>query len=146
MTETDRRLSEDTTSSPVGGSRSNEISVTSVSEKTHSRRNPGESTSTGSVHQAPGDRLLDRPYIAPDGETAAPVQDLAHVSTVGPVHSVFTKNQKWFIVFMASFGGLFSGLSANTYFPSLNALALDLGVTSTLINLTLTSYMVCQFC
>jgi MFS family permease len=72
------------------------------------------------------------------------VQDLARVSTVGPVHSVFTKNQKWFIVFMASFGGLFSGLSANTYYPALNAVALDLGVTSSLINLTLTSYMVCQ--
>src|SRR5438105_1051936 len=33
MTETDRRPSENTTSSPVGGSRSNEISATSVSEK-----------------------------------------------------------------------------------------------------------------
>jgi MFS family permease len=72
------------------------------------------------------------------------VQNLAHVSSVGPVHSVFTKNQKRFIVFMASFGGFFSPISANIYFPALNALALDLGVTSTLINLTLTSYMVCH--
>jgi len=67
---------------------------------------------------------------------------LATVSTAGPVHSVFTKNQKRFIVVMASFGGFFSPLSASIYFPALNALAQDLGVTSTLINLTLTSYMV----
>lgn len=67
---------------------------------------------------------------------------VATVSTVGPIHSVFTKNQKRFIVVMASWAGFFSPVSANIYFPALNELAHDLKVTSTLINLTLTSYMV----
>jgi multidrug resistance protein len=44
---------------------------------------------------------------------------------------------------MASWAGFFSPVSGQIYFPALNALAEDLHVTDTLINLTLTSYMVC---
>ncbi|KAL2406964.1 MFS-type transporter clz19 [Exophiala dermatitidis] len=65
-------------------------------------------------------------------------------SWAGPVHSVFTKNQKRFIVFMAAWAGFFSPVSANIYFPALNPLAQDLHVSDTLINLTLTSYMIFQ--
>lgn len=57
-------------------------------------------------------------------------------------YSSFSKWEKRFIVFMASGAGLFSSLSAQIYFPALNTLAEDLNVTSTLINLTVTSYMV----
>jgi len=64
-------------------------------------------------------------------------------STGGPLYSVFTKNQKRFIVAMASWAGFFSPVSSSIYFPALNSLARDLHVTSTLINLTLTSFMVC---
>ena len=60
----------------------------------------------------------------------------------GPLYSVFTKNQKIFIVFMASWAGFFSPVSGQIYFPALNALARDLHVSNSLINLTLTSYMV----
>ncbi len=63
-------------------------------------------------------------------------------SAAGPVHSVFTKNQKRFIVFMASWAGFFSPVSGQIYFPALNPLARDLKVSDSLINLTLTSYMV----
>lgn len=73
----------------------------------------------------------------PEGSEA-----VAAVSTVGPMHSVFTKNQKRFIVVMASWAGFFSPVSANIYFPALNSLAKDLSVSNTLINLTLTSYLV----
>ena len=45
---------------------------------------------------------------------------------------------------MAAMGGFFSPLSANIYFPALNALARDLKVSNQLINLTLTSYMIFQ--
>ncbi|OQV08068.1 hypothetical protein CLAIMM_12393 [Cladophialophora immunda] len=61
-----------------------------------------------------------------------------------PVHSVFTSNRKRFIVFMASWAGFFSAVSANIYFPALNRLSRDLHVSDTLINLTLTSYMIFQ--
>ncbi|ETI20657.1 hypothetical protein G647_06999 [Cladophialophora carrionii CBS 160.54] len=62
----------------------------------------------------------------------------------GPVYSVFTRRQKIFIVFMASWAGFFSPVSGQIYFPALNALAKDLHVSNTLINLTLTSYMIFQ--
>ncbi|KAL4805147.1 major facilitator superfamily domain-containing protein [Aspergillus unguis] len=59
-------------------------------------------------------------------------------------YSVFTKAQKRFIVFSASWAGFFSPVSSQIYFPALNSIADDLGVTSALINLTLTSYMIFQ--
>lgn len=57
-------------------------------------------------------------------------------------YSVFTRSQKRFIVFMASWAGFFSPVSSQIYFPALNTLAEDLNVSNSLINLTLTSYMV----
>ena len=74
-----------------------------------------------------------------------PPRDMATnrtVSTTGAVHSVFGKYQKLFIVIMASLAGSFSAVSSSIYFPALNSLARDLNVSNTLINLTLTSYMV----
>ncbi|KIV92445.1 hypothetical protein PV10_03742 [Exophiala mesophila] len=65
-------------------------------------------------------------------------------SAAGPVYSVFSKNQKRFIIFMASWAGFFSPISGTIYYPALNPLAADLNVSNTLINLTLTSYMIFQ--
>lgn len=65
-------------------------------------------------------------------------------ATNGPPYSVFTKNQKRFIVSMASWAGFFSPVSGQIYFPALNSLARSLHVSSSLINLTLTSYMIFQ--
>ena len=50
--------------------------------------------------------------------------------------------EKQLIVFTASAAALFSPLSANIYFPIFNILAKELHVTNTLINLTVTTYMV----
>jgi hypothetical protein len=57
-------------------------------------------------------------------------------------YSVFTDNQRRYIIFMASWAGFFSPVSSQIYFPALNTLAKDLHVSNSLINLTLTSYMV----
>lgn len=62
----------------------------------------------------------------------------------GPLYSRFTSAQKRYIVFLTAFGGLFSTLSSNIYFPALNALSKDLKVSNGLINLTLTTYMIFQ--
>ena len=61
-----------------------------------------------------------------------------------PPYSVFTKRQKRYIVFMAAWGGFFSQLSTNIYFPALNVLSKDYNVSSELINLTVTAYMIFQ--
>lgn len=65
-------------------------------------------------------------------------------STTGTLYSVFSKPKKRFIVFMAATAGFFSPLSANIYLPALNPIAADLGVSSSSITLTLTTYMIFQ--
>jgi len=68
---------------------------------------------------------------------------LARVSS-GPAYSTFSKSTKRWIVGMVTCAGFVSPMTANIYFPALNAIAADLGVTTGLINLTITSYMVFQ--
>ena len=57
-------------------------------------------------------------------------------------YSNFTKGQKRWIVLLVAFAGMFSPLSSFIYYPAIHTIALDLGVTITLINLTITSYMI----
>ncbi len=57
-------------------------------------------------------------------------------------YSDFGSLEKKFIIFMASGAAFFSPLSANIYYPVFNTLAQDLHVSNTLINVTVTAYMV----
>ncbi|KAF2437894.1 MFS general substrate transporter [Karstenula rhodostoma CBS 690.94] len=66
------------------------------------------------------------------------------VPSNSPPYSVFSKKQKYFIVCLAAWGGFFSPLSANIYFPALTKLVVEYNVSSTLMNLTLTSYLIFQ--
>ncbi|KAI9889865.1 MAG: hypothetical protein M1814_004700 [Vezdaea aestivalis] len=74
----------------------------------------------------------------------ADLEGLATVASEGLPHTIFTRGQKRYITFMVSWGGLFSSISANIYLPALNTLAIHLHVSSELINLTITSYMIFQ--
>ena len=62
--------------------------------------------------------------------------------TVEPVYSVFSVPQKRFIVSAASIGAVFSPMSTTIYLPALNEIAHDLHVSNTLINLTVTTFLV----
>ena len=57
-------------------------------------------------------------------------------------YSSFSTRDKRFIVFMATIAAVFSPFTAQIYFPALNAIAKDLHVTNSKVNLTVTSYMV----
>ena len=57
-------------------------------------------------------------------------------------YSEFTKAQKRWIIFLVAFAGMFSPLSSFIYYPAIHTIALDLRVTITLVNLTVTSYMI----
>ncbi|KAF4982209.1 hypothetical protein FZEAL_2093 [Fusarium zealandicum] len=59
-------------------------------------------------------------------------------------YSVFKLWQKRFIVLAAASTALFSPMTAQIYFPALPAIARDLDVTTTQINLTVTTYMIFQ--
>ncbi|KAL3497178.1 citrate synthase-like protein [Aspergillus germanicus] len=57
------------------------------------------------------------------------------------LYSIFTPSQKRLLILTAAVASSFSPLSANIYYPALNALAIDLHVSSAQINLTITTYM-----
>lgn len=74
----------------------------------------------------------------------ADIEEEAEASVLPPLHSVFSARQKTLIVLMTSLGSLFSPLSSFIYLPALNTLASNLHVSNASINLTVTSYMICQ--
>ncbi|KAK0377144.1 major facilitator superfamily transporter [Colletotrichum tamarilloi] len=61
-----------------------------------------------------------------------------------PPYHVFTKKQKWVVIVIIGAAGLFSGLSSNIYFPALDTIARDLNVSSQMVSLTITSYLIIQ--
>lgn len=63
-------------------------------------------------------------------------------SATEPPFSVFTRGQKRWISWMASFGAMFSTLNSFIYFPAVVPMARDLNVSVALINLTITCYLV----
>lgn len=71
------------------------------------------------------------------------MEELAPVNT-GPAYSVFSSRRKKYIVIMVTCASFISPTSANIYFPALIPLRNELNVSATLINLTLTSYMIFQ--
>jgi len=60
-----------------------------------------------------------------------------------PPYSSFGRGETAFIIICVSAAAFFSPVSSNIYFPALNILAAELDVSDTLINLTLTSFLVC---
>ncbi|PLN83102.1 citrate synthase [Aspergillus taichungensis] len=61
-----------------------------------------------------------------------------------PPYSTFTTTQKRLIILTAALASTFSPFSANIYYPALNSIAADLHVTISQVNLTITTYMICQ--
>ncbi|KAL6715294.1 hypothetical protein ACLMJK_007559 [Lecanora helva] len=59
-------------------------------------------------------------------------------------HSTFSNRQKKYIIMTAAFASSFSPISANIYYPALNSIATDLHISASLINLTITTYMIFQ--
>lgn len=59
-----------------------------------------------------------------------------------PLHSVMPNGEKTFVMMAGSFAALFSPLSSSIYLPALPSLANDMNVSVSLINLTITTYLV----
>ena len=59
--------------------------------------------------------------------------------------SIWSPRQKKFIVLAASCASLLSPLSSQIYFPALDAIATDLRVSNSLVNLSITTYLVRRF-
>ena len=94
-------------------------------------------TSPSDLH---GHQVTDQGNDAPQEEPLGPVVE--QTTPTDKAYSVFNHNQKRAIVLAVALGSFFSPLSANIYLPALNTLAADLHVTASLINLTVTTFMV----
>ena len=88
--------------------------------------------------------LHPEPPLPLGAEIAQDPEALATIQSNSPPYSIFSKKKKLLIIFFAGFGGFFSPLSANIYFPALTTLTREYDVSSTLMNLTLTSYLIFQ--
>lgn len=86
--------------------------------------------------------------IRPEGpvksEASPSVIEAARTEPDTTPYSIFTINQKRFVVCLAAMGAFFSAISANIYFPALNPIATQFNVSPALINLTLTGYQIFQ--
>lgn len=60
-----------------------------------------------------------------------------------PPFSIYTVNEKRFLVFLAGLAALFSPLSASIYYSALTTLATHFHTSLSNINLTVTTYLVC---
>ncbi|KAG8891824.1 hypothetical protein FRB99_003328, partial [Tulasnella sp. 403] len=58
--------------------------------------------------------------------------------------SIFTLREKWALVVMASAGAFFSPMTATIYYPAIPLLATDFRVSISIINLTVTIYLIFQ--
>ncbi|KAF2155024.1 MFS general substrate transporter, partial [Myriangium duriaei CBS 260.36] len=107
---------------------------------------PGLASDTESKDDSPSPSSRGSFESKKDGRNGSAIDLEANddESIAPPLYSVFTLNQKRFIVAMAAMGGFFSAMSANIYFPALNPLAKEFHVTPTLINLTITGYQIFQ--
>ncbi|KAE8384367.1 citrate synthase [Aspergillus alliaceus] len=85
-----------------------------------------------------------REYMLTRGKLFRPSHIYTENTPLLPRYSSFTTSQKRIIILTAAIGSTFSPLSANIYYPALNSIADDLNVTSSQINLTITTYMICQ--
>ena len=70
-------------------------------------------------------------------ETKVGLEAQSEVISEGAKYSDFAKTQKRWILFLVAFAGLFSPLSTFIYYPAIPTIVLDLGITVTLVNLTI---------
>ncbi|KAF2118993.1 major facilitator superfamily domain-containing protein [Lophiotrema nucula] len=59
-------------------------------------------------------------------------------------YTIFTLNEKRFMAFILTFAALFSPISSTIYYPALSPLAEQLHVSNSLINLSITTFMIFQ--
>lgn len=91
------------------------------------------------IHQNSTVRVVDASNLKTthhdDSEKGAP-------AVVDAPYSVLPPGEKIFVILAGSFAALISPLSSSVYLPALNSLARDMDVSVSLINLTITTYLV----
>lgn len=120
---------------------SQEISDTKSEER---REEQGKERNIQNSHQLSSISSSESDQDNAEESQGRDLEGLSIVQSNSPPYSIFSKREKQFIVILAAWGGFFSPLSASIYIPALTTLARDFKVSDTLMNLTLTSYMIFQ--
>lgn len=104
---------------------------------------PADATGTSSLDPSPISINGEGPGPGPTQAVFDDTEALSRVST-GPPYSAFSPRTRIWITIMVTFASFISPMTANIYFPALNPIATDLGVSTSLVNLTLTTFMILQ--
>ncbi|KAM0232112.1 hypothetical protein ACHAP5_010846 [Fusarium lateritium] len=108
------------------------------------RSSESESTAgIGHVSEKIGESAINGSATKTDETIMGDPENMTRVSS-GPAYSTFSKNTKRWILAMVTAASFISPMTANIYFPALNPISKDLDISVSLINLTLTSYMIFQ--
>ncbi|OAA82396.1 Major facilitator superfamily transporter [Akanthomyces lecanii RCEF 1005] len=75
-------------------------------------------------------------------DTVTPAPDENAPEPTPPPFTVFTVNQRRWIIFLTAFAGMFSPMSSFIFYPAINSIAKGLNATVELVNLAVTTYMV----
>lgn len=99
--------------------------------------NPKEDESGSTTARDSGQENVIETTNVQEQQTAAAAHETA-------IYSVIPRKQRVVIIMVVAFSGLFSPLTSAIYLPALNDIADDLKVKTSLINLTITTYQICQ--
>jgi len=117
-----------------------EFSITH--EPTMSNNNTSAMTSKRPSSRPPSQHSgLKEPFEAVDLERNVTGASLNRIAS-GPPYTIFSPTTKMFILVSVSISSLISPFGATTFYPALDVLAAQLHVTPSMINLSLTTYMV----
>lgn len=110
-----------------------DVAAEAIEEEEFPRTKDEAASRTSSTHQKPQE------------EMQASGADLARPTTnQEAIYSVIPKKQKVIIILLVSVSGLLSPLTGSIYLPALNKIAEDLNVTTSLVNLSITTYQIFQ--
>jgi hypothetical protein len=137
--------------------RTNKTGPNSHLDEAPSKGDLSSAVTTGSPNKSQVDGSDQKTHCSP----VDPVTPVADIEAVPPLvddlekgdpthgitfddkpYSIFTHNEKKIIVLCAGFCAFFSPVSSSIYFPSLNEISRDLHVSPTLVNLSITTYLV----
>ncbi|GIK00869.1 hypothetical protein Aspvir_004898 [Aspergillus viridinutans] len=79
-----------------------------------------------------------------NGVHASPAPTTDTNTSTGPPYCILPEGEKIFIMLLVSFAAIISPISSGIHFPALNNLAKDLNVSISLINITITTYLIFQ--
>lgn len=73
-----------------------------------------------------------------------PIETTDRTASDNVPYTIFTLNEKRFMVFILAFAALFSPIASTIYYPALAPIASDLHVSQAKVNLSITTFMVIQ--